>query len=361
MSALVLHEFHAARGAQFIEVSGCEAVSAYTSAEAEYEALTHRAAIIDLSFRGRVCLLGADREKFLHGQVTNDVQRLKVGEGCYAALVSAKGKIESDLLIYKLREEILLDFEPGLVERVCARLNKYVIAEDVQIVDVSAHYGLLCVCGPKACAVIEGTSWNLKAPQGVLSWSGTPHEAGDIYVMYNPRFGVPGYDLFVPNSVLQDLALSLEQSGRNMNAIWAGLDATETSRIENAVPLFGVDMSENTLPQEAEIQDRAISFAKGCYIGQEIIARIRTYGQVAKALRLLRFTTKSEHLPLPGTKLFAQGKEAGFVTSSAFSPKHGESVALAYVRKEHNSVGTTVEVGTAPSMSAEIVAIPAKF
>src|SRR4051812_20593710 len=123
MAALSLHGFHAARKGTFIEVSGQEFVAQYESAEAEYLALTQSAGVIDLSGRGRLCVLGADREKFLHGQVSNDVLRLRAGEGCYAALVNAKGKIQSDLFIYKLKEEILLDFEPGLSSTVSERLE----------------------------------------------------------------------------------------------------------------------------------------------------------------------------------------------------------------------------------------------
>jgi folate-binding protein YgfZ len=351
MQALPLHDFHAAQGAAFFELNGCEVVASYGNPKEEYEALTSGAALVDLSFRSRICLLGADRDKFLHGQVTNDVLKLKIGQGCYATLVTAKGKIESDLFIHKLKEELLLDFEPGLTQRVIDRLTRYVIAEDVQMIDVAPHYGLLFVGGPGSMAILKECGLQLAIPEAPLTWLSTAIDSEEVYVVNNPRFRQPGFDLFVPVARIETIARALQQSGAKL----AGFDALETVRIENAVPRFGLDMTENTLPQEAELQDRAISFAKGCYIGQEVIARIRTYGQVAKALRLLRLKDGNT-APPSGTKIFASGKESGFVTSATYSPKYGVRVALGYVRKESNAIGTKVELGSSPGPQAEIIA-----
>ena len=130
-------------------------VNDYGDWPAEHAALRESAGVLDLSFRSRLCLTGADRVRFLHGQVTNDVKKLRVGEGCYAALVTAKGKMESDLNIFCLQDELLLDFEPGLTEKISQRLEKFIVADDVQIVDVAPHYGLLSVQGPKAEEVVR--------------------------------------------------------------------------------------------------------------------------------------------------------------------------------------------------------------
>src|SRR5271163_4311684 len=140
---------------RFIDVNGRGAIAHFGGAPAAHAALDESAGISDLSFRGRLCVLGTDRVKFLNGQVTNNVKDLRTGEGCYAALVSAKGKIQSDLHIYILENEILLDFEPGLAGAVQQRLEKYIIAEDAQVADVSAQYGLWTVQGPKAATVIK--------------------------------------------------------------------------------------------------------------------------------------------------------------------------------------------------------------
>src|SRR5271154_6151435 len=184
MGSLLLHEFHQARGAQFLDLNGQEGVANYGNLKAEYAALNESAAVIDGSFQGKLCLLGTDRVKFLNGQVTNNVKDLPTGEGCYAALVSAKGKIQSDLHIYILENEILLEFEPGLAGSVQQRLEKYIIAEDAQVADVSAHYGLWSVQGPKAAAVIKRLPWNFALPEKPNALSRIDDAAlGEIYVM----------------------------------------------------------------------------------------------------------------------------------------------------------------------------------
>ncbi len=357
MSPLVLHDFHASRGAVFHELEGSAAVLSYGSASQkceEYEALNIRAGLVDFSFRSRVCVLGADREKFLHGQVTNDILRLKTGQACYAALVTAKGKMESDLYVFKLKDELLLDFEPGLTARVIERLQRFVIAEDVQVVDVSPHYGLLSVSGPRAREVLERSSLNLCIPGLALNWESIGTEGGEIYVANNPRFGIEGYDLFVPSGELEQVALALDRAGSEIGARWVGLAAIETVRIENGVPRYGVDMNESTLPQEAELQERAISFSKGCYIGQEVIARIRTYGKVNKALRRLRLPPD---MPLPeaGSKILAEGREVGWMTGATYSPRFKSGIALGYVRKEVNAPGTVLQIGAGGGFNAEIM------
>src|SRR5437868_6110205 len=155
MDQLVLQQFHQDRGGRFQELNGCELVSDYGDAPREHAALTETAGVLDLSCRSRLCLTGADRVRFLHGQVTNDIKSLRQGEGCYAALVNAKGRMQSDLNIYCLTEELLLDFEPGFTRTVSERLERYIVADDVQIVEVGALYGLLSVQGPEAVAVLR--------------------------------------------------------------------------------------------------------------------------------------------------------------------------------------------------------------
>src|SRR5436190_2850389 len=164
----------------------------------EHAALSQSAGVVDLSSRSRLCLAGADRVRFLHGQVTNDVKGLGVGDGCYAALITAKGKMQSDMNIYCLAEELLLDFEPGLTAMVSERLEKYVIADDVQIIDVAPNYGLLSVQGPKAESIIRavGIGDDLPGkPFGLVRKAET--DFGEIHVINQPRLGTSGYDLVV--------------------------------------------------------------------------------------------------------------------------------------------------------------------
>ncbi|MCI0351235.1 MAG: hypothetical protein L0Z53_17565, partial [Acidobacteriales bacterium] len=248
--------------------------------------------------------------------VTNDVNGLAVGQGCYAAIVTAKGKIESDANIYCLEDALLLDFEPGLTKKIAARFEKYVIADDVQIEDASQQFAMFTVQGAEA---------------------NPPTHVGG-YSFQNARGTRSGFDLFVPVAEKDSVKLP----GRRCSE-----EALEIVRIESGVPRFGIDMDETNLAPEAGIEARAISYTKGCYIGQEVISRIRTYGQVARALRGLR----CEALPNRGDKLLLDGKEVGYVTSAVFSPVLKANIALGYVRKEHNAIGTKLD-------GAEIVQLP---
>lgn len=347
MNRLNLHEFHQGLGGQFTTVNGAEAVAEYGDVLAEHAALSERAGVLDLGFRSRLCVTGADRARFLHGQVTNDVNRLRPGEGCYAALITAKGRMQSDLNLYCLPEEMLLDFEPGLTSAVAQRLEKYVIADDVQVADVASHYGLLSVQGPGAEAALEASELFSARPPKPFDFIKVEASAfGEIYLMNQPRLGTRGFDLFVPTAALAPVAGKLIAAAKAGGGRACGWQALEMARIEAGIPRFGPDMDETTIPLEAGLEGRAISFSKGCYIGQEVISRLQTYGQVARALRVLRLAESLENLPTKGDKLFHAGKEAGCITSAVASPMHKANLALGYVRREVNRLGTELTLRT---------------
>jgi len=364
MTSLPLHEFHQVAGAVFGEVNGQEVVAHYGDWLVEYAALREGAGVLDLSFRGRLCVLGADAQRFLNGQVTNNVKDLQIGEGCYAALVSAKGRLQSDLNIYRLENEMLLDFEPGLAELVTQRLEKFVIAEDVDVMDAAPHYGVLSVLGPNAARVVGGLSPTFILPSKAMTltkvnepvFAEIYHEEvfAEIYLVSHPRLRSQGLDLFVPTAAMKDIAARLQAQGGRL----CGWQALETARVEDGLPRFGADMDETNLAPEA-LDTRAISYSKGCYIGQEVIARIRTYGQVAKSLRGLRLGGESQQPPGRGAKLFLGEKEVGSITSVAWSPALRANIALGYVRREANQTGTELEVQTSGGkIPARIVDLP---
>ena len=357
MTPLPLHDFHQSAGAVFAEVNGQEVAAHYGDWLAEYAALREGAGVLDLSFRGRLCVLGADAQRFLNGQVTNNVKDLQVGEGCYAALVSAKGKLHSDLHIYRLENEMLLDFEPGLSDAVAQRLEKFVIAEDAQVVNAAPDYGLLSVQGPKAAEVV-GSLWpNFVVPPKAMMLAKVEDAAlGETYVTALSRVRGAGLDLFVPVRAMKEAAARLLERGGRL----CGWQALETARIEAGRPRFGADMDETNLAPEA-LDARAISYAKGCYIGQEVIARIRTYGQVARSLRGLRLRSDGKEAPARGAKLFLGQKEVGSITSAVWSPALQAVIALGYVRREANQIGTELEVRTpGGTIQAQIVDLPFK-
>jgi folate-binding protein YgfZ len=349
-----------------------ETVADYGAWLAEYKALREAAAVIDLSFRGRICLLGNDRIRFLHGQITNDVKKLGSGEGFYAALTTAKGKMESDLNVFNLPDELLLDFEPGLAQIISQRLEKYIVADDVQIVDVAPHYGLLSVQGTKAVEVIKALGF-ADPPQKEFSITKISDATlGEIYLANRPWLicrsrgneaqikneNEYGFDIYVPNNSLGAVADKLIAAAKSAGGCACGWTAFETARIEGGIPRFGEDMDETNLPMEC-IEARAMSFNKGCYIGQEVLNRIHAIGHVNKELRGLRLADDLKTLPQKGEKLFHNGKEVGYVTSAVKSPALNANIALGYVRREANQIGTELMLRTADGESlAKIVELP---
>jgi len=242
--------------------------------------------------RGRVRLriTGADRVAFLHGQCTNDIKRLAVGQSCYAAFLNAKGKMRGEGHVIRLADAFLLEANPGLGPS----LEKFIITEDVVIEDVSATSGEWLVVG-EAGTALPAKAVTFKHPLGM--------------------------------GVISD-----ESMKETIDA-----EALEVLRIEAAVPQWGADMDESTIPNEAGLEARAISYDKGCYIGQETIARIKTYGHVNRQLAQMALT--GESVPTRGDRIFAEEREVGQVTSATRSTRLGKSLALGYVRREFAKAG----------------------
>ena len=360
MNQLMLQEFHQGLGASFAELNGTQIVNDYGDWLAEHAALCETAGVLDLSFRSRICLVGADHARFLHGQVTNDVKKLRTGEGCYAAITTAKGKMECDLNIFCLADELLLDFEPGLTEKISQRLEKYIVADDVQIVDAAPHYGLLSVHGRKADAVVRSLGLFAAIPaQALGSVKISDATLGEIYLMNHARLGTNGFDLFVPSNSLGAVADKLIAAVKAAGGRACGWQAFETARIEAGIPRFGADMDETNIPLECGIESRAVTYTKGCYIGQEVINRIHSVGHVNRELRGLRLADNLKSLPARGDKLFRDGKEIGFVSSAVKSPKLNADIALGYVRREGNQIGNELILRNAVGESpVKIVVLP---
>ena len=360
MSTLSPHEYHRGLGARFIEVGGAEAAEHYGDWLTEHAALRNTAGVLDLSFRSRLWVRGSHRQKFLNGQVTNQVAGLHAGEGCYAALTDPKGRMVSDLSIYCLPDSLLLDFEPGFGATVGERLQRYVLGSDVQLADAAQDIGLLSLQGPKSVEVARVVMRMAELPARPMSLTScTDPELGTFHVASTPRVGTSGFDLFVPQVALRPIADRLIQAARTVGGGPCGWQALETARIEAGLPRFGADMDETNLPPEAGLEDRAISYTKGCYVGQEVIARLQSRGQVARALRGLRLAEDLPALPVKGDKLFKESREVGHITSAARSPAWHANLALGYVRREVNQAGTDLVLRMAAGESpARIVEPP---
>lgn len=343
-TTLPAHEAHQDLGAAFMELNGAEAVRHYGNTAAEYERLNSSAAVLDFSFRTRLVLVGTDRSPFLHSQCTNDIKRLKPGEGSYTAFATNKGRMVGDANVFVLADEILLDAEPGQAGPMTERFKKFIVSEDVEVVDAAPHYGLLTVQGPKSTEVIEKLELDIALPTASFASVKLEHPVlGELYLANHPRLRSTGVDLFVPIDSLGAVLDKLFTTAKSVGGGLAGWDAFDIASVEAGIPRFGVDMDETNLAPEAGIAERAISYNKGCYVGQEIINRLRTFAEANKKLCRLQLSNDITTLPARGTKLQKDGKDVGYITSTTKVP-NGPSLALGYVRKDCQNAGETFAI-----------------
>jgi tRNA-modifying protein YgfZ len=320
-----------------------------------YDAARRRAAFVDRSDRGRVVVSGSDRASYLQGLLTNDVVALKAGQGCYAAYLTAQGRMIADLHVYELGDVMLLAMPGEVKDAVLAKLDQFIFTEDVQLGDVTGTFAqaVAASLGTPGARAFQAsvTADTLRAlPEhgnARAQWSG-----GAAIVTRITDAGEPGYDVYVESPHADAL------KGALASADVAELDGAtaETLRIEAGVPLFHRDMDEETIPLEAGIESRAISFTKGCYVGQEVVIRVlhRGHGRVARRLVGLTLNGGSQ-VPQPGAPIRVDEREIGRVTSSTLSPALEKPIALGYVHRDFVAPGTRVSVGGA---SAEVVALP---
>jgi aminomethyltransferase len=297
-----------------------------------YDALRAAAAWLDLSARGRIYAGGEDRARLLHAMTTNHVQQLTPGTGCYAFLLNAQGHILADVNLLCLEDRFLLDTEPETRERVLRHLDKYIIADDVALEDATALLASVAVEGPHAADALAAVGAPaLDAEYAYASWAGGIVERAS-------ETGEPGFRIFMPAEAKTDWVARLESAG----AVQATPDEARIVRLEHGKPRYGEDIFDTTLPQETS-QMHAVHFAKGCYIGQEIVERIRSRGHVNRLL--VKLEVEGEAPLAGGSKVTAGAAEAGEITSSAFSPALGKVVALAYMRAQYAVDATVLQAG----------------
>ncbi len=319
-----------------------------------YDAARRHAAFFDRGNRGRIVVSGRDRASYLHGLLTNDIASLAAGEGRYAAYLTPQGRMIADLFVYELGDVMLLVVPSEAKDTVLAKFDQLIFSEDVQLGDVTNTFAQIAVVGPDAArtaaAAMNGFDVNRLQPLP---------EHGNIRAEFRGRpaiitrvtdTGEAGYDLFVER----------EQAGALFDVLGAeavalDAEAAEALRIEAGVPRFGPDMNQDTIPLEAGIESRAISFSKGCYVGQEVIIRVmhRGHGRVAK--KLVGLTLDGDVVPQRGASIRAGDREVGLVTSSTFSPALNTPIALGYAHRDFVAPGTAV---TIDGVAATVTPLP---
>jgi tRNA-modifying protein YgfZ len=298
---------------------------------ADYELLRESVGLVDRSTRGKLLLRGSEAASFLQGQVTNDVESLAPGEGCYAALLSHKGKLRTDLRLLRGKDWIWLDTEPIGARPLAYTVETYSLGRDVRWEDLTADRALLSLIGPAARARLD-----VAPPAAEYAFVRGEH---GLYVTTDL-----GVDVVCPAAEADGVreALGVEALPE---------EAAECLRIESGRPRLGLDMDSETIPQEAGLNERAVSFTKGCYVGQETVARLHYKGKPNRHLRGLRLSAAEAR----GAEVRLGDKVVGRVSSTCVSPVLGP-IALALIRREAGP-GDTVSVGDC-GMSAEVVALP---
>ena len=300
-------------------------------ATTEYERLREAVGLVDRSERGKFLLTGAEVAEFLQGQVTNDVEALEPGHGCYAALLDHKGKVRADMRVLRGEDWFWLDCEAIGRDALAKTIKMYSLGRDVRSDDVTEQRAILSLIGP-------ATREALDIAPAEVEYSFVEGEHG-VYVATDL-----GVDIICDRDKADAVrdALGIEPASE---------EAAECLRIESGRPRHGLDMGPGTIPQEAGINERAVSFEKGCYVGQETVARLHYKGKPNRFLRGLRLTAESE----PGTSIMLGEREVGTIGSACVSPAQGP-IALALIRREA-SPGDTVRVGE-NGIEAEIVELP---
>lgn len=297
-------------------------------AASEYDVLTGSVGLIDRSDRAKLVVTGGEAADFLQGQVTNDVEVLEPGQGCYAALLTHKGKLRADLRILRLQNGFWLDAEPIAAPVVRHMVETYALGRDVRWNDLTGSRVILSLLGPGARERLD-----VAPPKDEHAWVSGEHGvyvATDLGVDVIGERGVRG-------------ALDFEEVSE---------EAAECLRIESGRPRLGRDMGSETIPEEADLNERAVSFTKGCYVGQETVARLHYKGRPNRRLRGLRLSAPAHH----GDQILLGDREVGKVGSACVSPRLGP-IALALVRREA-APGDTVLVNDA---EAELVELPFKI
>jgi tRNA-modifying protein YgfZ len=329
-----------------------------------YKAARETAAVFDRSWRGTIAVAGGDRRTYLHAMLTNDVLALAPGSGCYAAYLTPQGRLIADMSVLELGDLVLLDLDPAVTTTVLQRLDQFIFSEDVKLGDLSEAFGKLTVVGPQSARVVAGVMSEQGQPgldEGELAaWTEfrnvrTRFRGQMALVAASWDTGEAGFDLYVERPLIPELAAALAAAG----AVSIGSADWEVLRIEAGRPAFGIDMDGDTIVLEAGIEGRAISFTKGCYPGQEVVIRILHRGQGRIPRRIVGLRVAGDAVPNRGDLVGGGDRDAGWVTSAAWSPRVGGPIALAMVHRDFLAPGTELSLQHGDqTLRATVVTLP---
>ncbi len=345
----------AAWGARFRDAGGVEVAEAFSDVAAEHAALRGACGLIDRFDLATFRVTGDDRTTFLQGMLTNDVARLAPGQGCRAAFLTVQGRVVADPCVFVCEGEILLQCLPEAAPGLLDGLRRHLVADDVEIDDVTGDVATLSIQGPQAAGVVATI---LRTPITLAEeFDHQQMRLGEqrVRLLRVGEFGGPGFQLQCPTDRAAEAWRIVMDRGQPCGLVPVGAAAAEIRRVEVGIPRYGVDMDASRLVLEVGLRD-AISATKGCYLGQEVVERGTARGHVNRKLTGLRLL--ADVVPPRGAAVLVDGVEVGTVTSAVDSPAAGCPVALAYVRREHLAPGGSICVRTPAGMVAAEIEPP---
>jgi folate-binding protein YgfZ len=349
----VLSEAHRKNGAAVGTWFGLALPDHFGDWQSEYRALRETVGLLDKNYRMYLKFTGPDRVRYLNAILTNDIKGLAANHGNVSLFLNPQGHIQAEIETHARAEELFCMSYAIIRERLVAALDKYIIMDDVTLTDETPEYGTLALEGPKAAALVE----NLSGVQlgDLAEWESREVSVSGIPCRIARR--TPGKDpsgeFLLARGRVEELWKILTEAAQSAGGGPAGYVSLNTVRLEQGIPWFGYDFGEKQIPHEAGLEKSHISYTKGCYTGQEIVERVRSRGQVNRVRISLQFDAKEA--PAPNTSLSSEGKEAGYVTRTGFSPALNAFIGMGYARREKSGPGSVLEASEA---IAAVIATP---
>ena len=345
MKQFPLHQQHQSLGAQFQVVGDWETPAHYGDSIQEHLAVRNGVGIADLSSRGKILVTGEDRVTWLQSIISNDILPLHPGQGLYSTFMDHKGKILAYFRVLMMEDAIFVEDVGEVDDKTYQHFRKFLLfGTKAKMENCLQRWGILLVAGPKACEVIEKTFATDLLGVNPLGFKSVDVQGHQMLIGRTEETGELDVELYVPVEGLVSVWDQLWSTGRPLGLQAIGQLALDSLRIEAGIPKIGPDLNEVIVPPEANLQGKAFSLTKGCYPGQEVVARMDTYGAVKR--RLVGFVVEKETSPLPahGAKIYSGDREVGWVSSSAFSPILNKSLALGFPLRDFSQPNTELSI-----------------
>lgn len=351
-----LYDLHRARGARLRDYQGCEIPASFGDWRREYWAIQEGAGLLDLSYRGKFRLVGRDRCSWFQGMISQDVLNLPEGRGAYATVLNPQGHMLSDLRVFALPDSLLVDVPAGTAATFAPHLERYLIMERVEIQDMTEACAVLSLQGPHSAPALSTCLG--AAVRDMALWEIRQMECHGVSLLCArvTHCGEDGYDLFLPAEQAPNFWAHLCVRRPEFAVEPVGWEALNARRVEAGIPWWGHELDERIVPHEARLERTALSATKGCYVGQEIVARIEARGQVNNLLVGLRL--EGDSLPQAETPVRSQGKTVGRITSAVWSPTLKQGIGLGYVRRQVSQPGTVLSAGEEAPIAGRVAELP---